>query len=120
MPVRVAALALDFIIVSILQGIINTFFGTLHITGGVIDPMVTGGFTRYTTTTTVDGLWLLMSWLAYFMILEGLFGATFGKVVMNLRVAGRDRRRPGWRAVIGRNLLRPIDALPTFYLVGVW
>lgn len=118
MPARVAALALDFLIVSVLQGIINAVFGTLHVTSGAIDPMVTGGITTYTTETTVEGPWLLLTWLAYFTILEGLFGATVGKARMHLRVARQDRHRAGWRAVIGRNLLRPIDAFRSFYLVG--
>lgn len=115
---RIRALILDFILVSILQNVLGLFFGTLHVIGGVVDPMVTGGVSSYSSTITLDPFWQLVVWLAYFMILEGLFAATPGKALIGLRVATLEGHRPGWRAVLLRNLLRPIDAFPGFYLIG--
>lgn len=55
--------------------------------------------------------------LAYFIILEGVFGATPGKLVVGIRVAGADGARAGFRSVLIRNLLRVVDAVGV-YLVG--
>ncbi len=63
-------------------------------------------------------LYLLLS-LGYFVILEGLTGATLGKLVMGLRVAKLDGEPYGWGAVLLRNVLRIIDGLPLLYLVGI-
>jgi uncharacterized RDD family membrane protein YckC len=115
---RIWALFIDFILVSILQSLINNFFGTPHVLGDVTGPMVSGGVSSYASTITVDPIWMTVTWLAYFMILEGLFAATAGKALAGLRVATLESHRPGWRAVFLRNLLRPIDALPAPYVIG--
>lgn len=56
---------------------------------------------------------------AYFLLLEGLFGATLGKIVTGLKVVAVDGSPVGWTAALIRNVLRFIDALPIFYLVGL-
>ena len=55
----------------------------------------------------------------YFVLLEGLVGATLGKWVLGLRVVGADGRRPGLGRAALRNLLRLVDGLPVFNVVGV-
>jgi uncharacterized RDD family membrane protein YckC len=55
----------------------------------------------------------------YFVLLEGWLGATLGKVVLGLRVVGADGQVPGLRASVLRNLLRFVDGLPAFHLVGI-
>lgn len=57
--------------------------------------------------------------VGYFSAFEGHSGRTVGKRVMNLQVLSRDGSRCGLRDAIIRNLLRPIDALPNFYLLGI-
>jgi len=55
---------------------------------------------------------------AYFVVLEGLWGATLGKLATNLRVVREnDGGRIDWSAAIIRNVLRPIDGM-VLYLVG--
>jgi len=58
--------------------------------------------------------------LAYFIVLEGAFGATVGKVVLGIRVRGLDGSRIGFGSAAIRNLARIVDAFPYFlpYLVG--
>jgi hypothetical protein len=56
--------------------------------------------------------------VAYYAVLEGLFGATVGKRLAGLRVTDLEGRRIGWQAAILRNVARLIDALPLLYLLG--
>ena len=56
-------------------------------------------------------------WLLYYWVLEGLFGTTLGKLVMNLRVVRVDGSKIDLRKSLIRNLLRLIDAIGV-YLVG--
>lgn len=56
---------------------------------------------------------------AYFIFLEGLAGITIGKLVFRLRVVRIDGAEPGlWKGAV-RNVLRIIDGLPAFCLLGM-
>jgi len=62
----------------------------------------------------------LIFMFSYFALLEGLAGMTLGKWAMGLRVvAVGDGRRPGLKKGLLRNLLRLVDGLPAFNIVGV-
>ena len=54
----------------------------------------------------------------YFVLLEGLVGATVGKRLMRLRVADMSGGRAGLVRALVRNVLRVVDSLPTLGLVG--
>jgi uncharacterized RDD family membrane protein YckC len=56
----------------------------------------------------------------YFVLLEGVAGATIGKFVLGIRVRGADGSRIGVGAAAVRNLARAVDAFPYVipYLVG--
>ncbi|MGH2631591.1 MAG: RDD family protein [Actinomycetota bacterium] len=58
--------------------------------------------------------------VAYFVLLEGLAGATVGKFVLGIRVRGLDGSRIGLGPALVRNLARVVDAFPYVipYLVG--
>jgi uncharacterized RDD family membrane protein YckC len=59
--------------------------------------------------------------IGYFALLEGLFGATLGKLVMGIRVVRPDGTKPvGTGRALVRTLLRIVDAFPYVlpYLVG--
>jgi uncharacterized RDD family membrane protein YckC len=96
----------------------------------------------FPTTKIVKGVWLmspsdhrwvsglfitdplcvafLIVMFAYFVVLEGLAGRTVGKWVMGLRVIAADGGgRPGLMKGLVRNLLRLVDGLPAFNIVGV-
>jgi uncharacterized RDD family membrane protein YckC len=54
----------------------------------------------------------------YFVLLEGLAGATVGKWLLGLRVVRTDGSRPGlWKSAL-RNALRLVDSLPTLHVLG--
>jgi uncharacterized RDD family membrane protein YckC len=61
----------------------------------------------------------LVLMLLYFVLLEGLAGATLGKWVLGLRVVNANGEKPGLARSILRNLLRLVDGLPAFGIVGV-
>jgi uncharacterized RDD family membrane protein YckC len=47
--------------------------------------------------------------LAYFVVLEGMVGATVGKYLVGVRVRTMAGGRIGWTASLVRNLLRAVD-----------
>jgi uncharacterized RDD family membrane protein YckC len=56
---------------------------------------------------------------AYFVYLEGTYGQTFGKKLLGLVVVAEDGSPCDYEAAVVRNLLRYVDILPAFYLLGV-
>jgi uncharacterized RDD family membrane protein YckC len=57
--------------------------------------------------------------LLYFVLLEGVAGATLGKRVVGLRVARAGGGKPGVVKGLLRNALRIVDGLPAFSILGV-
>jgi uncharacterized RDD family membrane protein YckC len=58
-------------------------------------------------------------WIGYGVILEWRWrGQTIGKRVLGLRVMDANGLRLQFHQVLLRNILRPVDALPAFYLIG--
>ncbi len=71
--------------------------------------------------TSLGGWWLVLYlalMLGYFFVLEVTTGQSAGKALAGLRVLGPDASRPSAGAIAGRTVLRLIDWLPGFYLVG--
>ena len=118
LPRRLGALIVDSLVISLLEAIVNNSFGVTRVTSGVVPSMTTGGFSSFTTQTTVDWFWLTLLWVAYYAVLEGLFGQTIGKRLAGVHVTDLEGRRIGWQAAILRNLGRLLDALPFLYLLG--
>jgi uncharacterized RDD family membrane protein YckC len=55
----------------------------------------------------------------YYMLFEGLWrGRTPGKAAQRIRVVRADGQPAGWVQITVRNLLRPIDLLPGYYILG--
>ena len=62
----------------------------------------------------------LLIMVLYFVFLEGLLGATLGKWLLGLRVVrAEEGRTPGLARGALRNLLRLVDGLPAFNIVGI-
>ena len=55
----------------------------------------------------------------YFVLLEGIVGATLGKWVLGLRVIQEDGGKPGLAKSLFRNVLRVVDGLPAFNIIGI-
>jgi len=115
---RTRAIIVDLVVVSVIQAVINGVFGSVRVTNAIIDPSTTGGYSSYTSTTSVDAFWLWGAAIVYFSLLEGLFGDTLGKALVGIKVTDLTGRPAGWRAVFIRNVLRIVDSFPGFYLVG--
>jgi uncharacterized RDD family membrane protein YckC len=114
---RVVAVLVDTVILGALTFVVNSVFGVEQVTSGspVFD---SGGFTSYTTTTVVAWPWLTLFGILYFTTTEALFGGSPGKLSTRLRVVRADGQPLELRAIVIRNLLKPIDWLPVFYLLG--
>jgi uncharacterized RDD family membrane protein YckC len=76
------------------------------------------------TTATELGMaaqfvvWFVVDW-GYMVLLESVWsGQTIGKRVMGLRVIQDTGVRVGPLQALLRNLVRPVDKLPVFYLIG--
>jgi len=54
----------------------------------------------------------------YFVILEGFAGGTAGKGMLRLRIVGADGERVGLGKALLRNILRIVDGLPAFGILG--
>jgi uncharacterized RDD family membrane protein YckC len=103
---RLAALALDLLIYMVLGGLIDV--------------------TLLSQTSSVSGLsymlgYLLMvvALLAYWVIAQAMFGRTFGKWLLRLRVVGPDGGPPGWTRALIRNLVLGSPSL-LLALMGVF
>ena len=76
------------------------------------DPQVVGQMSP--AAMMVQGLIIL-----YCCVAEGAFGRTVGKRLMGLEVRTESDTRISWRASVIRNVLRVVDGLPAFYLLGL-
>ena len=103
---RASALAIDFLVVMALTWVLSTL--------SLLVAMVSAEW-----AVALPALVFFLVHTLYNMVLEGVWrGQTVGKRVLGLRVV--DARgltlRPG--QVVVRNLLRLVDIMPAFYLVG--
>jgi uncharacterized RDD family membrane protein YckC len=55
----------------------------------------------------------------YFVFLEGLTGATFGKWIAGIRVERMGGGKPGLVRGLWRNVMRIADGLPAFNILGI-
>ena len=114
---RFLAMVLDLIVVGILSFIVNNVFGVTQVTSGA---PLTGDATStfFTTTTAVAWPWLVLLWMAYFIVPESTFGASLGKMVRGLCVVRLDGGPVSFGSILVRNVLRLLDVLPGAYLLG--
>jgi len=87
--------------------------GQLEVSTGSVDASLEG-----LPGLAAVGLWLALA-IAYHALFEWWSGRTVGKALVRIRVATADGSTPSIRASITRNLLRLVDWLPLFYLVGL-
>lgn len=67
----------------------------------------------------LGGLVGLLIGFGYYIYFEGTYGQTIGKMALNIVVVTEDGDAVDYRAATIRTLLRVVDALPAFYLVGI-
>ena len=108
---------IDLITFGILSFVVNNVYGVTQVTGG--SPVPVGVGTAYfTTATSVGWPWLVLLWMAYFIVPESLFGASFGKILNGLCVVRIDGAPVSFGSIVIRNVLRLVDVLPGIYLLG--
>ncbi len=107
--VRCGAAMIDLALLSGLFVVLSVTIGEASVGGG--------GFSFY-LNSNADAALLLGLVLVYDFALEATIGQTVGKLLVGLRVVGRDGGRPRVSAVAIRTLLRVVDWLPLLYLVG--
>jgi len=102
---RILGGLIDIILLIVVSVVYSMFFGTV---GG-------GSF-------SVEGwpaLGLFAIGFLYFVALEATTGKTVGKLLTGTRVVDASGDRIGWGKSLIRNLLRIVDSLPLFYIVGL-
>ncbi|MGH2840010.1 MAG: RDD family protein [Solirubrobacteraceae bacterium] len=106
---RIGAAAIDIALVFVLYVVVAAIFGERRGGSGTnaVIRLEGAGFL----------LFLLLTFLYYWRT-EAMWGQTLGKRWLGLKVVGEDGAPATSQAVLVRNLLRPIDGLPAFYLVG--
>ena len=85
--------------------------------GGIDADTLASGEFAYALAGAPTLLIIALGW-GYFVILEGLLGATIGKLILGMRVVNAEGGKPGLGRALVRNLLRIIDGLPFAYLLG--
>jgi uncharacterized RDD family membrane protein YckC len=104
---RIVATILDGIVLGLLYRVSTAIFGGHY--NSDLD------FTRLTSRAGLG--WLVVA-ILYYMLLEGIFGRTVGKLVTGIRVIdAKTGRTPGMFTVLIRTLLRIIDGIGG-YLLG--
>ncbi|MDP2663342.1 MAG: RDD family protein [Dehalococcoidia bacterium] len=58
-------------------------------------------------------------WAAYFILFEAYLKGTIGKLILGMRLVNANGGRVGLVASLVRNILRVIDFLPAFYILGI-
>ncbi|MDP8217235.1 MAG: RDD family protein [Candidatus Theseobacter exili] len=116
--IRFAAQIVDIIILVIFFGISGRFIASF--VGGVTK----GGFELHGVPAFLLMFVNLAFSVGYFTLMEGkVNGQTIGKMLTGIKVVREDGKPVNLNESFIRNILRLIDALPFFYLVGaisVW
>jgi len=110
---RIAAFLIDSILTGIVGGIF-IFLPLFFLVGFSSD----GGAAGAGILVLFQFL-LPVAILAYFILMEGLYGYTVGKKLMSIRVVGDNGSDIGIGAAAIRNFLRIVDSLPFAYILGI-
>jgi uncharacterized RDD family membrane protein YckC len=113
----VGALVLDLLAFAVLAVVINNVYGLTQITAGSAIADL-GGSAYFTSATAIAWPWEVLAWLAYYIVPEGIFGASLGKLLVGLCVVRVDGQPLGLGAIVARNVMRLVDVLPGVYLLG--
>ena len=103
---RFLAWSIDAAVVGALQALVGSALGWV----GLISADIAGAFVYISYFVIGIGYGLGLEWF--------LKGQTLGKKILRLRVVDERGLRLRASQIVMRNLLRAVDALPAFYLVG--
>lgn len=105
---RFVAMLLDGIIIGIPAALLYTL---------VVMPQVSYSMYGSPDAPTWPTMLISLGSLAYMILLEA-GGGTLGKRIMGMRIIDDQGNKPGLGKSLVRNLLRLVDMLPFFYIVG--
>jgi uncharacterized RDD family membrane protein YckC len=106
---RIGAALLDVLALVVLLIGVGVLIGQGHASGGSASVQLHGASVA---------VWALLA-LAYYYIPEAQSGQTPGKDLMRVRVTRIDGHKPAPVAIAVRTVLRIVDVLPAFYLLGL-
>jgi uncharacterized RDD family membrane protein YckC len=105
---RIGAALIDLALLLVLFVVLAVVVGeTIVVGGAVYFSLDWAGFALYSALA-----------LLYYLVLEAAIGQTVGKLLVGLRVVRAGGARPSVWKVATRTVLRVVDWLPAFYLVG--
>lgn len=107
---RFEALLIDGLLVCIIAAALG------YVAGFVLSGSTLGGFGG---TLVALQFGAPLGLLAYQTVFEGYYGQTLGKRYRSIVVVKSDGSQISWGAAGVRNVLRIVDALPIFYLIGI-
>lgn len=74
---------------------------------------------KYADNLIIDFYWIALQ-LTYFIFFEGLFGTSPGKIILHIKVIGKDGQMPpGFEKVLIRNIFKIINPLGLGFLAIV-
>jgi uncharacterized RDD family membrane protein YckC len=117
--IRFVAILIDTIIIAIISGIL-----TFPLQTPIVTVTLTEGTPSFVSTPNplawLSGGVSLLIFLLYFILLEGSYGQTVGKMIVKIKVVRDNGTKIEYADAAVRNILRVIDAIPFFipYLLG--
>jgi uncharacterized RDD family membrane protein YckC len=114
---RLVALVLDTVFISVISSVATAVYGVQIVTWGSPIPNASG-IATWGTQTVIPLFWSVAIWLVYYAVFEAMFSATPGKALTGVVVVRVDGRPISLSAILLRNALRLLDALPLMYLIG--
>ncbi len=117
--IRFVAIFIDTIIIAVISGIL-----TFPLQTPIVTVTITEGTPSFASTPNplawLSGGVSLLIFLLYFILLEGSYGQTVGKMVVKIKVVRDNGAKIEYADAAVRNILRVIDAIPFFipYLLG--
>ncbi|HEX4345119.1 MAG TPA: RDD family protein [Solirubrobacteraceae bacterium] len=115
---RAVALVIDGLLVAPAIELLLWAFG-LRPDGLRLDGLRTDGLRHDGLPSATYLIALLAAPFVYFVVCETLWGRTIGKRALGIRVVARDGSRARVGAIVVRNLLRYVDAVPLLYTSGL-
>ncbi len=118
--IRFVAILIDTIILAVITGIITAPFNTatqISITNTTGVPTVTA---VPNPLAWIGGLISALIWFLYFVLMEGRYGQTVGKMAVKIKVVRESGLKIDYTDAVVRTILRIIDAIPYVipYLLG--
>lgn len=111
---RVVATIVDYFVLSLMFGALSLPFGSARGIGEVLK------LSFSSATDTFISLFFFAALLAYYIVLEGLYGQTLGKMLVGVRVVLEDTGgHPGIRAATLRTAMRIVDSIGNYLLAFI-